>query len=700
MVKDLQDELARLGSRVRELGDRLGELESAEYSVEKERIAWRILTDFVPYALEDAEKGEEERARRILAELSSVHSELVRSIEEAGGGSSPPPVPRYITSPVEVRGGHFVALRREADRELGSGPVLFTGYGHFDQVKADIPKFADYGMNIIQIEIGPSSTVKGEHEIDTSRVQQIASVLDRAADHNVAVDLLLSPHYFPGWALERYPHLSRCEGGFIHFCVDAPEARDVVGRHIRTVISGLRGKPALTSVCLSNEPIFTTCRKDTHTMRLWADHLRTRFGKDIQKASRLLRFEAGSFEEFPVPEWRDVQSTPIFYEWCIFNHARFSDWHRWMADIVHEAAPQLPVHAKIMPTFLWRKNVAQGVDPRLFCRLSQINGNDCWCMYNHGEGEYAQDWLWQNVYYDMLRSFEAHPVFNSENHIIKDRERGEIPWQHIRSSLWQGAIHGQCATTMWVWERTYDAESDFAGSIMHRPLCVRAAGEVSLDLMRFADEVVALQNAAPGISILYSIPSMVYDPLYIIELRSVYEASNFLGHKIAFVDVRELEADGTPCLLVPSAVHLEEEALPRIRNYVEGGGRLILIGEGCLTRNQHDLPLEIGVAPTRTIGGGLEPRSLRDSLEAVVEPVPVRPLDPDGTLAWGMEWLAVRLGDRELVNGVNLLNEPQAPSWTGEGGPLTLRNLFTSREFEGEVTMRPMEPLLAEIIRH
>ena len=57
------------------------------------------------------------------------------------------------------------------------------------------------------------------------------------------------------------------------------------------------------------------------------------------------------------------------------------------------------------------------------------------------------------------------PVFNSENHVIFDREMRYIPPEHVRAALWQEAIHGQSATTIWVWEREKsNPRGDFAGA--------------------------------------------------------------------------------------------------------------------------------------------------------------------------------------------------------------------------------------------
>ena len=698
--KDLQTTFFCLKDEARQLSSLIRQAEESGIDPSYQRVALRIIEDFVGYGLEDVSKGERKGAETIAQELRQISREARSQIDLIIAGSvDPPPVPRFSTSNILIRDGHFNATRRWPDGTEDQLPVIFTGYGHFDQVRKDLPNFPDYGINIIQIEIGPSSTVKGADEKETERLEAIHETLDLAADNNVTVNLLISPHYFPRWALEKYPHLTKCEGGFIKFCIDAPEARSVIEEHIRTVITEVGEKPALHSICLSNEPVYRTCAEDGFTRIMWSTYLKEKFCGNIQDAKSRLQVEETSFDKFPIPDWEDVQPTPLFYEWCIFNHKRFAAWHRWMADIIHEISPELPVHAKIMPTILQRKNIANGVDPRLFCELSQINGNDCWCRYEHKPGEYAQYWIEQNMFYDMLRSSGRKPIFNSENHIIEDRETRKIPWQHVRTALWQGAIHGQCATTIWVWERTYDEKSDFAGSIMHRPLCVRAVGETSLDLMRFSEEVTALQGVEPAVGLLYSIPSIVYQKDYLPELRNAYEALNFTGRRISFLSGDQLESGVPNVLIVPNASHIERASSAGVRHFVKDGGKIILLGSHCLERDDHDIPLDLGLDKGRmtVLPSGIFPRKLRGILLNHLGSSSVYP-DSEGEMAWGVEWLVTRLNDRYLLNAVNLLRQELTVRWIGANGEtVAVKNLFSQVETRDGFTMKPLKPILAEI---
>ena len=181
------------------------------------------------------------------------------------------------------------------------------------------------------------------------------------------------------------------------------------------------------------------------------------------------------------------------------------------------------------------------------------------------EGEFAKDWLPNAMGYTLQRSVLDAPVFNSENHVIIDRETHYIPADQVRCSLWQGAIYGQGATAIWVWERTFDPKSDLFGSIMHRPGCAEAVGRANCDLNRAALEVTALQQAPPQVLVVQSVTASVWDgDVYDDCLRKLFTAFSFTGLKPGFVTERQLEeglVPAAPVLCLPAISHFSDAAL-------------------------------------------------------------------------------------------------------------------------------------------
>jgi hypothetical protein len=279
-------------------------------------------------------------------------------------------------------------------------------------------------------------------------VRHALSILERASKAGVAVTILVSPHYFPAWALEKYPHLRKRREGFLQYCLHAPEGRALLVEFLKIAIKPLADHPALHSVCLSNEPVNVEEPCESATLE-WKAWLRVRHG-DIAKLNARLRTSYASFDAVPLPNPFDASKSPrtVLYEYTLFNQEAFANWHRMLADAVHSVAPRLPVHAKAMTwTFLRESDVGLGVDAELFARMGDIHGNDSVCFYSHGMGEFAQGWELCAMAYDLQRSTGDMPIFNTENHIIPDRETREVPPEHVRSALWQEAIHGQGATT-------------------------------------------------------------------------------------------------------------------------------------------------------------------------------------------------------------------------------------------------------------
>lgn len=140
-------------------------------------------------------------------------------------------------------------------------------------------------------------------------------------------------------------------------------------------------------------------------------------------------------------------------------------------------------------------------------------------------------------------------------------------------------------------ERTYDNTSDFVGSLLHRPDVVADIGRTNLDLNRLAKEVTALQNVKPKVAILYSLASSVYNTAYEDTLRKSYAALAYSGQRIGFVSEKQAALGGLDdykLLVVPAAAHVGADTLAAVHAFIEAGGKVVLVGEEALSRDEHD----------------------------------------------------------------------------------------------------------------
>mgnify|MGYP002682149283 CR=1 FL=1 len=224
-------------------------------------------------------------------------------------------------------------------------PVYFTGVGHFGQVRKDIPILNDYGLNIIQIEMGPQNGLPAPDRVDVDAIRaNVVHCLDLAAAHNVAVNLLISPHYFPQWAKDADPAHSQCGEGFLKFCIEAPNTRPVMATWLDALMPLIAGHPALHSICLSNEPQYRgKCAYERALFQAW---LKEKW-QTIERANEVYGTQFRGFEEVDLPADASC-GYGLFFDGCRFNQERFLAFHEMLRDRIHRYDPDLPVHAKVM----------------------------------------------------------------------------------------------------------------------------------------------------------------------------------------------------------------------------------------------------------------------------------------------------------------------------------------------------------------
>jgi Beta-galactosidase len=315
-------------------------------------IQLEILDNFCGYVLEDATHGEVRRALSQLAELEPMALQCLETLRKALHGAALPRVPRWTGGPIKIAEGAFVSMVSTGKGPAKSSPVFFTGYGAFGQVRADIEKLPRYGANIIQIEIGPSALYPRAGEFNRAPIEEMQRLLKRAGAAGVAVNLLISPHYFPDWMLARHPHLRKRREGFLQYCIHAKESQEFLQRFVSDLIPPLRHYPALHSICLSNEPVNVEepCeagRADFH--RYLADKYGTLHALNEAWGTHYAASDTDVFGAIPLPDpFASSPSSAEHLDYVLWNREVFANWHAMLAQAVHRAAPELPVHAKAM----------------------------------------------------------------------------------------------------------------------------------------------------------------------------------------------------------------------------------------------------------------------------------------------------------------------------------------------------------------
>lgn len=431
--------------------------------------------------------------------------------------------------------------------------------------------------------------------IDAGATDIYQSYLKQAAEHNIAVDLLISPHYFPSFVLEEdssYSHGgSGFGGGGVEWYKD--RIKEVMKEYIDALIPMVKDYPALMSTCLSNEPMFNLMYSaDSFALPMWRSWLQEKYVtiSALNKAYSSLYISFNS-----VPKVTAMSQSQIFYDWKAFNEELFADWHAGMADQIRGLAPNLKVHAKMVDylsrydTTYESKFMIAGTDANLFSDFSDIHGND---SHAYLEPTHMYQLQGKLEWYDFLQTISEKPILNSEDHIIKDQSKIYTDNQavHVAADMWQGALHGRTATTSWVYARTYTTSSLLMDSFLNRPDVMSAVGKTNLNLNRVAGQMTALQNIDAEVGVLFSTATRAYNRDYMNCLYRAYEALLYSGYRASVLDEKAMAAGkwtGLKLIVIPDVKYVAPEMLTALKAYTANGGKILVLGTNNLAYNDY-----------------------------------------------------------------------------------------------------------------
>ena len=430
--------------------------------------------------------------------------------------------------------------------------------------------------------------------VDPTPVFTTADTLRRAEAADVRVDVLLAPHYFPDFLTNALGDMKHKQTGIENFSANIYHdlSRAAMKAYIDEVLPYFKGYSSLNSICISNEPGYTSKNNSSYYKAEYAKYLKDLYGT-VENLNTAYGASYASFADVPMTK-TNASITPEYADWRTWNNIKFAAWHREAAEEIKKIIPGIPVHSKIMNYLRFADDGSRGnynryfmdlgTDSELFDEFCDYHGNDAHSYYIVSWAPFTGELMW----YDYLASISQKPIFNSEDHIIADRNKDYTKYQatHYRANMWLGALHGRSMQATWVYERTYDTSSLLQDSILDRPDVLEMSGKTALDLNRLSDKVTAFQNQVPEIAIYFSDYTRNYDRAHMARLLSDYEKAISFGKRVAVVSDKEIESgkldENFKILILPQVSASSETAVSKIAEFAKQGGRIIFGGE-CLT---------------------------------------------------------------------------------------------------------------------
>lgn len=567
-------------------------------------------------------------------------------------------------------------------------PVFLYGYGHFAQVVRDLPNMNTLGATVIQRERGPRDA-DAQGKLNTNATS-ILDTLNKAQDNGVKLELLLSPHYFPQWAVDEDPDvmIKPLPTKFIKYNIDHPVARKAISQWLDGFVPLVADHPNLLSLCLANEPVYEHSGKDPFSRPAYTAFLKERY-QTIANLNQHYQAKYATFDDVPLPQKTgDDASTAqrlAYYDWVRFNQRHFADWLSWMHTRVKNHASKPLTHIKQMADIYNRSTFNRGTDPEMISSITDLAGNDCWAYPTPG-GTWCYSWQVEQIWYDLLHSFGGQAVFNSENHFILDNSPAQtIAPELTHAVMWQGMLHHVAASTLWVWEEDKGVD-DLKGSIYYRPGNTHGAGLAMIRGNQFANELAAFNQQKAKVALLYSYPSIYWQPDHPNTVTEIYTALTLRGQPVTFISESQLATgqrsianDQVQLLILPHATHMTDRAWAGLQAFIDKGGKVLAIGNDCGWFDDYGQPRNT-ILQFLTMNLAKSTQKTAENLDAILNQyqlaAPTLIDTRTGQAAWGVEYRVLQQADQDLVSMTNFNNSTLTLSLPLEHAQPTGRDLL------------------------
>ena len=721
-IETRADLLDKKAERLREL---IEEKSAAGVNTQPAEVSLACAEHLGPFALYDSHMLRfQDMAAKEVEDLLTVVEASIKELEAGGPRAArwkEPDVSQLIVS----KQGQFQA----------DGKTVFLA-GIMNQpcdVANTMPFLKKIGVNLIGSWTDVRFCGRDRSKFDHSRqLAALRNVCGVARRNNCRVDVLMG-HGLPylKWLFEQHPDLDEGKGHFIDYDISHPVAHATWRRYYAGLAPLLAELPELIAYDLANEPKFPAWTK--HTEAGYRSWLEDRYGS-IAALNETWGTSYQSFDECRPRVPARQQSPASWYDWCIYNRVRVTEFFEVLVDAIREGDEDTLLHIKIVGEDMFFPGTQDnGVDRDMLMEVTEIQGSDVrpipealWSPFTA-----AIDWVGQNMAFDFMKSTRPQaPIFDSEWHVtqtVRYRDHIDTPAEHMETALWLAHLHGMSANLTWYWSRENGPErktwGDFArdlrGSFLVQPLVVNAYGQTMIELNSLSREVSAFPAGPRPVRFYYSRPSAIQDPIFSTGLWTVYGSANFLGRGLGFLNDRQIEAEefgDCEVLVVPFARYTSDKVVESIEKFIERGGTVVLLGPDSLTLdpwgrkrngprlkgpNVHRIEAyqpseeqEPKPGDKADNAGRYYLHKLMKVVEQVMPPAKAAIVGEDGIPSWGVETRTVLLGADRLVYAVNVSPDPIKVSLFVDGGSA---EWLRGTEFKTSTDLPPLHPVLIRV---
>ena len=593
-------------------------------STEYENVDIQTVELFIGNLKKDIEYKQFYRVLNYYEVLSRIYDECKNALKGyLKGDKTPVSVPRYITGNTYLRDGRYYGMVEE-DGHIKEKNVIFYGYNSFETPTERATYFKNLGHNHMQTDLYPSvfySYKSGEFvpkpeeerygtRTDDYEYGKLLKRLDDAQKNNIAVNLHIHiMGFISAPIIEDYPDYKESSAWYHHFMPFTPthpmvqKQAEAAYAEVTKIIDRY---DCVKGICLLNEPTLQLYDKKYYTQG-WVEYLKRTYNNDLDKMNVVYDSNYLSFEDVNMP--KDVSLTPLYHDYRMYCEEIFTEF---VSNLVTEFRKysDLPISVKIMQqtrtyqgdNYTKRFNTVY----EKFHQYMDINGCDAFYKYDDSSLTLQAKMEW----YDYLTSIKKVPVANTEEHWASDartdkkNDYSKFSVNAIEASGWQGMMHGAAIQDLWIFSgndrsrgisgmSANEMEGYYVSDVMLIPEAMRKAGRLALDAMRLSDEIYAIQEAERDVGILWSNTTWSYNTKFLNALYKTYTGSVYNGQKVNFVTESTLDQmKDCKIMIIPGCTNVTYEVVKALKEYVDSGARLVIIGENAINYDDHNQPFD------------------------------------------------------------------------------------------------------------
>lgn len=725
---------------LRELND---ECVKKGLATDYERADIKLLERYVDQILSEASYGEYARVAHFYDVLPGIYEECRESLKAILSGEKiTESVPRYITSDIEIRNESYYATV-EKDGIQYESPITFNGINSFMSVPDWYDDMKEYGFNEAEVGIYPLvflRYVNGKFEAipeeerygtrsDEYEWGRVLRQLEACDKNGISVSLAVSTMAF--LHMQDYGFSDYVTEGKYHsyhpFNVTHPMVKEQAEACYKEIAKLCEKYECIDNIMLVNEPNQKHIAGNPYYDDDWAEFLSDRYDGDIAELNEVYGNGAKytDFKDVPMPE-AVTYGLPSYHDFHIFC----DDIHAQFIKILSDAAKKyvdIPVCAKEMQRS--RANNSS-YTTTMYTNIEKsgqyMDLAGCDAFYVPSDSGLSLDI--KMMWYDYITSVMEAPVQNGEDHIGSDGQGGvENKFYDdfsFLASTWQGMIHGGGGQSIWMYipddrSKGFGGTDEFepASNLIKLPNSMRGCYTNTLDGMRLAEEVNALYTAPTNVGIFWSNTNWSYSAKFMNSIYRAYTGAIENGQNVKFVTESTLDhMDKVQVLIIPGVTHTLPNVLDKLVEFVDGGGRLIFLGEDCLKYDDFNQPAdEEKVAYIRnhaTViesdlmakGGNIDlPENFEELLQKEFTDAGIMDVvlidTKTGKKVEDVEWIHNEKDGRMLINPFNYNREEEktVEIWVNGEKAESFTDLKGRKTYDGTITLGTQQPYLIEI---